>query len=359
MNQNIGIKTISHGKKPIRLRDFIRVDDYYFSVVAYQNQKHIKCFLRYVPDKKGDRRREDGKRFRKVLHKEAVDYANKNSLEYFNGKIFVVPQKDVQEIFKPEESLSLNQKKKTKTTNSNSNNKTNSKINKSNERCLDKIVSFFSNIPKSEMGVTGSRLIGLEKDDSDIDFVMYGKWWQKGRAKIISGIRKGKISEPDEEMWNYIFEKRKVNLPYQIFLSHERRKYHRAVFVDTYFDLLYVRGYGELYKGAPEEEGLRGEIKTIKAELIDDSLIFDYPSFYPLKHSDIKAVLSFTHTYAGQATAGEEIEARGVMETIKGKNYLIVGTQREVKDEYIVSISHIEKEGLIREYTNWKKNDFD
>ncbi|HID42375.1 MAG TPA: DNA polymerase subunit beta [Archaeoglobaceae archaeon] len=315
--------------KPIRLRDFIRVGDFYFSVIGYRNEKGIKCFLRYVPDKKGEREKE-GKKFKKLLHRDAIEFAKRKSLRYFNGRIFIVPGEDVDEIFKPEERLDV-------------------------EGEIGKIVNFFSGIPLSEMGVTGSRLIGLMAGDSDIDFVMYGKWWFRGREKIMNGIRSGRISEPDKEMWDFIFKKKKVNIPYSIFLSQERRKYHRAVVGSVYFDLLYVRGYGELKKDVPEEEGVKAGITEVKAELMNDVLIFDYPAYYPLKHKEIEAVLSFTHTYAGQAFKGEVIEAEGVVEIINERKYLIVGTEREVEDEYIVSLTHLEKKGLIKEFLDWKR----
>lgn len=314
--------------KPIRLRDFIRVSDFYFSVIGYRNKDGIKCFLRYIPDKKGDREK-NGKKFRKLMHKEAVEFAKKEKLSCFNGKIFVIPPNEIDEIFKPEERLVA-------------------------EGEVGRIVDFFSGIPLSEMGVTGSRLIGLSANESDIDFVMYGKWWFKGREKIIGGMRRKKILEPDEEMWDFIYRKRRVNIPYSVFISQERRKFHRAVIKGVYFDLLYVRGYDELEKDIPEEEGKKAGIKEIRAEVTDDSLIFDYPAYYPVKHKEIDAVLCYTHTYAGQAFKGEVIEAKGVIEEINAKKYLIVGTEREVEDEYIVSLTHLRKENLIDEFEEWK-----
>ena len=216
--------------KPIRLRDFIRVGDLYFSVIGYKHDNGVKCFLRYVPNENGDRAK-DGRKFKKLLHEEAIKFATEN-VKYFDGHIFVVPVEDVDEIFKPEERL-----------------------NEIKSKEVTKIVEFFSGIPRSEMGVTGSRLIGLENSESDVDFVMYGKWWFKGREKIRKGIERGKVAEPGNDTWEFIYRKRKVNVPYDVFLAHEKRKFHRAVMGSTYFDLLYVRGYDELDKGVPEEKG--------------------------------------------------------------------------------------------------------
>lgn len=317
--------------KPIRLRDFVRVGDFYFSVLGYKNDRYAKCFLRYIPDEKGDRIK-NKKRFRKLIHDEAVSYAIKNQMEYYRDGIFKVPLNDINEVFKPEERL-----------------------NEALEyREVKKVVEFFKGIPLTHMGVTGSRLIGLIGKESDVDFVMYGEWWFEGREKIKKGIVKKKIVEPDKDMWEFIYKKRKVNLPYDIFLAHERRKYHRAVLGETYFDLLYVRDYSELNREIPEDKGVKLGSKVVKAKVVDDSFVFDYPAYYKVEHDEIKAVLSFTHTYTGQGFKNEVIEAKGDLEVINGEKYLVVGSKREVEDEYIVSLDLIEKLSLEREFERWK-----
>ena len=58
---------------------------------------------------------------------------------------------------------------------------------------------------------------------------------------------------------------------------------------------------------------------------------------YVVEHESVTKVLSFTHTYSGQALAGETIEACGVLERHGTEHWLIVGTTREAKGEYIVS----------------------
>jgi hypothetical protein len=178
---------------------------------------------------------------------------------------------------------------------------------------------------------------------------MYGRWWFRGREKIKKGIERGRVSEPDNDTWNFIFKKRRVGIPYNLFLAHERRKFHRAM-LETYFDLLYVRGYDELNKEIPEEKGKKLGKATIVAEVSDDSFIFDYPAYYPINHKEINAVLCFTHTYVGQAFKGEVIEARGCIEEINGRKYLIV-----TDDEYVVSLSLLKSSGLLEEFEKWKK----
>lgn len=312
--------------KPLRLRDFVRVGSLYFSVVGYRNERAVKCFLRYAPGD-GDRVK-DGVRYKKLSHEEAVNYAA--ARKFFDGSVFRIPHPEIDEVFKPEERL---------------------------PEVMDpevrKVVEFFSpEVPLDSMGVTGSRLIGLKGDDSDVDFIVYGEHWFRAREMLIVGIRKGKLSEPDEETWEFIYKKRRVPLPYDVFLIHERRKYHRAFVGSTYFDLLYVRGYGELERDIPEEPGTKLGLAEVVARVTDDSYVFDYPSYYPLD-SGFKAVLCFTHTYAGQALRGERIYARGVVEEIDGERYLVVGTSRETQEEFIVSLDLIERSQLSGEFESW------
>jgi len=311
--------------KPIRLRDFIRVGDCYFSVVGYKNQEKVKCFLRYVPG--GSR-----SGFKKLSHDEAIAYPP--TKKYYSGGVFLVPLCDISEIYKPEERICEIAREDAE---------------------VRKIVEFFNQtgIPLNEMGVTGSRLIGLQSSESDVDFIIYGKWWFKGREMLRKGIKRGKLQEPSEDVWEFIYKKRNVSLPFDVFKAHERRKYHRAMISSTYFDLLYVRGYNELSQGFPEKSGKKIEKAVVIAKLTDDKLIFDYPAYYPVD-GEVKAVLSFTHTYVGQVFRGETLEARGIIEEIDGEKYLIVGTRREADDEYVVSLDFLECSGLLNEFRRWK-----
>ncbi|AKG92550.1 Uncharacterized protein conserved in archaea [Geoglobus ahangari] len=314
----------SSSGKPIRLRDFIRVGDLFFSVVGYRNDESVKCFLRYAPGKGG--RFKDGREYRKLSHEEAIAVGER----YFSPKegVFRVNHTEIDEVFKPEERLS-----------------------EAMDSEVRKVVDFLHEIPREEMGVTGSRLIGLKGQESDVDFVVYGRYWFEARERIKRGIERGELSEPDDETWEFIFRKRKPPLSYEAFLLHERRKYHRAFIGSTYFDLLYVRGYEELNKPIPEEVGTKLGKMRVVARVISDRDVFDYPAYYPVDHPEIRAVLSFTHTYAGQVFEGEVLEAYGQLEEIDGERYLIVGTKRETEDEYIVSRTLLERMG-VSEYLN-------
>ena len=81
---------------------------------------------------------------------------------------------------------------------------------------------------------------------------------------------------------------------------------------------------------------------TIGATVTDASLSFDNPAVYEVEHESVSRVLSFTHTYSGQARAGESIEACGICERHGTELWLVVGTTREARGEYIVSKTLLE-----------------
>jgi len=69
------------------------------------------------------------------------------------------------------------------------------------------------------------------------------------------------------------------------------------------------------------------------------ALANDNPATYLIDHEEISRVLSFTHTYSGQALDGERIQAKGVCEVHGDEQWLIVGTSREARGEYIRSLT--------------------
>jgi predicted nucleotidyltransferase len=107
----------------------------------------------------------------------------------------------------------------------------------------------------------------------------------------------------------------------------------------TYFDLLYVRDWEDI---APCLRGWDTGIETIEATVTNADFSFDSPAIYKIDHPEIDYVLSYTHTYAGQALAGERIEARGVVEVIGKMKRLVVGTTREPRGEWIRSLTLLE-----------------
>ena len=159
---------------------------------------------------------------------------------------------------------------------------------------------------------------------------------------VKKAIASGQIDGIDEAGWEKIYRKRKPELSFEEFYLHERRKGNRCLLDGVLTDLLFVRSWDQI--GPRIGIGKSLGMETITAKVTDAEFAFDSPAIYNVEHPGISTVLSYTHTYAGQALAGETIEARGKVEEGPGGKVLVVGTSREPKGEWIKSLTLLEKQ---------------
>ncbi|WP_340820329.1 nucleotidyltransferase domain-containing protein [Methanolobus sp. WCC4] len=309
-----------------RLRDFlVTKDDWIFAVSDYFHPNGIRSTMRYVPDENGEREL-DGKRYKKYDFDVAFDFMRENRPEWVED-VHVVPEEQIKKVLPPNSAIE--------------------RLYETDHR-VKVVVDVLekAGIPREMMGVTGSLLPGLQNEGSDIDFVVYGKHWFIARDAIAKAkAEPGPIEDIDMKMWEKIYNKRIPEISFEEFILHEKRKGNRGMVDGTYFDLLFVRDWEQI-----KEPTLRGEdIGTMKieAKVTNADLAFDSPSVYKVDHDEIDHVLSYTHTYAGQALPGETIEAQGVVEQVGDIKRLVVGTSREPKGEWIRSLTLLEKEGFI------------
>ncbi len=304
---------------PIRLRDFIcDPDGWIYAVSTYDNDQRVGCVLRYVPDEQGERADPSGRRYKKYDFEDAFAFIQEHKPQYAH-LVQRIPLGDVRRILKPDEEIG--------------------RIATVHPR-VKKLLALI-NLPPGTIGCTGSLLCQLENDASDIDMVVYGKDWFTAQARVKQGIRAGTIEGLSPAMWRKVYDKRKPEIPYEEFVRHESRKWNRGQIEGTYFDILYTRSYDNL-TSIPLGRGKVIGKRTIEATVTDASLAFDSPAVYEVDHESVTKVLSFTHTYSGQALAGEVIEACGVCEEHGDEQWLIIGTTREARGEYILSRTLVE-----------------
>ncbi|MDD1717082.1 MAG: DNA polymerase subunit beta [Methanoregulaceae archaeon] len=302
------------------MRDFIEDNEgWLYAVAAYDNDERVGCVLRYIPAEAGERVNRSGHRFTKLDFEQAYTLIAEEKPQYMD-MLHRVPVSDVRRVLKPEEEFP--------------------RIVADDERVRE--LQTLLDLPFGAAGCTGSLLLGLDTDSSDIDLVVYGKKWFEVQERLSRRMREGRIRGLSEEMWRRVYEKRKPEINFESFIVHEQRKWNRGEIGGTYFDLLYTRPY-ETLCDAPTERGKVLGKMTIVARVIDASLSFDSPAIYRVEHEKVNIILSFTHTYSGQARIGEVIEACGVCESHGDEIWLIVGTTREARGEYIESLSLLEK----------------
>lgn len=301
--------------QPLRLRDFVEDrDGWLYAVAAYDNEDRAGCVLRYVPDPAGDRvRRDSGVRYRKLDFAEAFARVAAEKPAYLD-LLCRVPLDEIVTVHRPEEVFP--------------------EVLARDER-VQRLADALQLEPGTA-GCTGSLLVGLEGPASDIDLVVYGDAFDRARARLPVAIREGLVDDLSEDLWRRVYAKRRPELSYEEFRRHEARKWNRGQVGGTYFDLLFTRDHASI-DPRPVPKGPVLGTERIEALVTDASLAFDVPAIYEVDHPAVSRVLSFTHTYAGQALRGEAIEAAGVLEAHGDKRWLVVGTSREPVGEYIRS----------------------
>ncbi len=318
----------------LRVRDLIETkDNLILYVVSYRHPRdRYIAYLRYYPSDEGERSR-GVVRFRKASTEESFDYLRRNYPEYLfyseeaGAEVQCVPRDKVRRIHRPEEKLR--------------------EIYRNARDDLEKKVVKLSEalgaIPLEYKGVTGSLLAGLHVQTSDIDFVVYGTR-NFDLARRVLASHGGGMEALSEDQWRSAYLKRfpgRKDLSFEEFLWHETRKHAKGCIEGSVFDILFVRDQRELAGSYLPQQSKRIGPVVKQLTVVDASLAFDYPSVYKVRDDDgiIEEIACYTHTYAGQAMEGEEIEVAGVLERIrdekKERHRILVGTTRETEGEYI------------------------
>ena len=185
------------------------------------------------------------------------------------------------------------------------------------------------------LGITGSLMLGFQRPDSDIDFVVYDRdAFHAARKVVRKAINSGVFSDLDQDTWRETYRRRGCALSFDEYLFHEKRKDNKFLYRGTKVDISFQPKNKDSY--SPRPPVTKTGIATIQAKITDDRFIFDYPARYGIDHDDINEILVYTATYYGQAFRGETVEARGMIERDAGNTkYMIIGTSREAPEEYL------------------------
>jgi predicted nucleotidyltransferase len=185
----------------------------------------------------------------------------------------------------------------------------------------------------TQIGITGSILVGVQKQGSDIDLVCYGRAvFHQCRAITRELIAQGKLQELNDKDWQESYQRRSCDLSFADYVWHERRKTNKAVINGRKFDLNFI---DDLVHSEVITYQKCGAI-TLQCIVIDDTHAFDYPAEFKIDHEEFDAIVSFTSTYTGQAVKGETVEVSGIVEqSQQGVKRIVVGSSREAHGEYI------------------------
>ena len=189
----------------------------------------------------------------------------------------------------------------------------------------------------AQTGITGSILVGVQNQASDIDLVCYGREvFHQCRAITRKLIEQGHLQALNDQDWRQSYQRRSCDLSFDDYVWHERRKCNKAVINGRKFDLSFIDHYANSETVKYQKSGSI----TLQCKVIDDTHAFDYPAEFKIEHQQIDSIVSFTATYTGQAVSGEMVEVSGVLEQSKqGVKRIVVGSSREAHGEYIKVIS--------------------
>lgn len=307
---------------PYLPKDFVQTEDnLMFAVVSYHpHQQKVGSFLRYAIS--GDNwQKVDTTQAHRLLSRHHPQYLFKS--KQFDAEFHAVNITDIVKHHRPEQRLKQLLAAEPQ-----------DDIEQKLHKLITILVQFGVNC--DFLGLTGSMLIGQQKKGSDIDLVVYGrKAFHQTRDAVKQAVASGLLEELDLSLMKDNFNRRGGDLNFDDFAWHESRKFNKAAIDGTKFDIGMVCLPDELEHD--HHHYIKQGISTVKAVVLDDHRAFDFPARYLIENEMTPEVVSFTHTYVGQALAGETIEVSGAVEcdSASGQRRLVVGSTREAIGEYI------------------------
>jgi len=191
-------------------------------------------------------------------------------------------------------------------------------------------------IPWRSIGITGSILVGLYTDKSDIDVIVYGtKNCLRVRNAVQSLLSSKQYAyryEMEDLKRLYEFRVKDTIMPFEDFVRHEIRKSFQGKFDGKEFFIRYVKDWDEVkekYGGVIyKPEGYA----KIRAKIIDDSESIFTPCVYKVADAEfiegqelsgLKEIASFRGRFCEQAKKDEIVIAQGKVERVvtRDKDY--------------------------------------
>jgi predicted nucleotidyltransferase len=182
------------------------------------------------------------------------------------------------------------------------------------------------------IGISGSIMIGLQQNSSDIDLIVYGRLNSRNVRNSITesmnnvkSLRQFNMSELEKL---YHFRSLDSKITFEKFVNHEKRKRFQGIFKDREFFIRYLPNLTENVEKYGEKEYSSSGFIKVRARISDDSEAFFSPCSYKLENTividgvtvdDITEVASFRGRFCEQAKKGEDVIIQGKLEKISSK----------------------------------------
>jgi uncharacterized protein len=324
-------------------------DGLFFAVKGLEHPPD-RCIavLRYAPDPENGDRKKDGISYRRLYHfAEQEQWILNNNPQYlsfdsvFQTKLQSVPLSAIRKIYDP--SLRFNELMQHSTRNA---------VEEDAVAFL-RLLQKEADVPPSCLGITGSVLIGLHTEHSDLDVVVFGEPYSRKVYHtlhlLLDADSGSEVARLDEQGMMELYEQRSADtfMPFDDFVRLEKRKVNQGLFRKRPY---FIRFIGEAHE-AEWPYGRRQYTALgrafITASIIDDRDKIFTPCRYLISDVGIlellpppDEIISFRGRFCEQAFAGESIIASGVLERVQeGKHVhhrLILGNFPE--DTFVVRV---------------------
>jgi predicted nucleotidyltransferase len=341
------VGVLSSRPKIFREGDFIETRDrLIFDVKGLVHPPdRVIAFLRYYPSEAG-RRERDGVRYDKVyslddrfnlLKKIAPSYIIFDQV--FGSAMQAVPVGDIDRLYQPTDKLIeflANQ----------------DDLDTMERLSLSfcELLSKSSSIPLNKLGVTGSILVGLQSESSDIDVIVYGTKNCLSAYKAIGSLYSDSESQvrpyTEKELRKlFKFRSSDTHTEWKSFLRTESRRRLQGIFRGRDYFLRFIRDWDEVGEHYGDLTYRSLGKATVKAKVIDDTGSFFTPCFYkvddvrlvngePRGQPPLSEICSFRGRFCEIARKGESVTGRGKLELVTDKSgrihtRLVVGGDKE------------------------------
>ena len=287
--------------------------------------RKIVAFIRFIPDPKGDRKR-NNITYRKVYPlQERYELLREQFPQYlvfdsvYDEQLCEVPIEAVKHLFKPAEGLASLRCRDV--------------LDKVETDALEfaELLKKNANVSWSKLGISGSLLVRLHTSNSDIDPVIYGSEnCRKVYATLESLMqhKDSRVKPYTREGLKRLFDFRSKDtvMSFEDFLRIESRKVLQGMFRRRDYYIRCVKNWSEI-----EDEYGRVQYKSlgyakIEAIVMDDSEMIFTPCCYKIADvkilegihvEPIEEIASFRGRFCEQARNGETVIAQGKVERVQ------------------------------------------
>ncbi|KPV63134.1 MAG: hypothetical protein AOA65_1446 [Candidatus Bathyarchaeota archaeon BA1] len=288
----------------------------------------VVAFIRYVPDPKGDRRR-NGETFQKfyslveryrLLQQKYPRYLIFDPV--FDDYLNEVPIELIKHRYDPRRKLTELQDR--------------TDLDEVEIQALEliELLSEQSSVTWNKIGISGSVLVRLHHLTSDIDPIVYGS---KNCLSVYETLRRllaekqGSLKPYNNKELKKLYEARSKDtiMPLEDFLRIEKRKALQGKFKGRNYFIRFVKDWREVKERYGDTLYKSIGYTKIRAIVVDDSEAIFTPCRYEIdkvqviegrKVAPIKEVTSFRGRFCEQAKIGERIKAQGKLEEVREKD---------------------------------------